>query len=380
MSSFFFFKCSSAPLISLCRFNQSYKAPNWTAPPHLHEYMNSNFPHNRFYKNTPHGIIVSLETAFKSLISFFPHRGGKDDTESSPEWRNNEADVSRCRGLSPPASLPPKGHRSSAETAKSRELSVGAWADMCVRDGGGGGNREDTGRESTAYLMLTGQFLAAGADGSVWPLDSSRPSSRWHTHTNNQWHMHKHKHLHIHKRRPVTILSVCFLTVSVISSSLCTICPFVTSPISIAHTFRLFTPLTYEKGLRPSAASSLVGWWHTTSGHAAHGRSNTLLTTQRVSDPSQHIAKKVPCDRCVCLHDFPVSANRRSDGIDLLLDKSRETNTQEICIIITFVIIWDAVLVSFYLFVSRCIHHLVHLFHPNDPKCCLSTINIYLAN
>lgn len=74
-----------------------------------------------------------------------------------------------CRGLSPPAWLPHKGHQSSAETAQSRGLSVSAWVDMCVHKGGERGEKKKE-RGRVAYLMLTGQFQAVGPDGPVWPL------------------------------------------------------------------------------------------------------------------------------------------------------------------------------------------------------------------
>lgn len=71
------------------------------------------------------------------LDLIFHTEGGKDDTKSSPEWRNNEANMSRWNsvsGLSPPAWLPHKGRQSSAETAPSRGLSVSVWMDMRVHE------------------------------------------------------------------------------------------------------------------------------------------------------------------------------------------------------------------------------------------------------
>ena len=103
------------------------------------------------------------KTGSRCLISFSTQRE-QDDTKSSPERRNNEANMSRwnsVRGLSPPAWLPHKGHQSSAETVQSRGLSVSAWVDMCVHKEGEREKERERGRErgSVAYLMLTGQFL-----------------------------------------------------------------------------------------------------------------------------------------------------------------------------------------------------------------------------
>lgn len=101
--------------------------------------------HNRFFKNIPHGISVSLEKGSQSLIQFSTQRG-KDDTKSSSEWRNNEANMpwwNSVSGLSPPAWLPHKGHQSSAETAQSRGLSVSVWVDECVHKKGWVEKREE---------------------------------------------------------------------------------------------------------------------------------------------------------------------------------------------------------------------------------------------
>ncbi len=128
--------------------------------------------YNRFFKNIPHGISVSLEIGSQSLISFSTQRG-KVDTKSSPERRNNEANMSwwnSVSGLSPPAWLPHKGHQSSAETAQSRGLSFSAWVDTCVHKGERREKKKDRESGRVAYLMLTGQFQAVVPDGPVWPL------------------------------------------------------------------------------------------------------------------------------------------------------------------------------------------------------------------